>query len=91
MMWFPELFTRFEYYSVLHPGKSASVCEVSSVFIEREGPCEANIENQVYLNTIIVGIACIPTSLWLPTCVNKLGTKFFIGKNILSKHYLYLR
>ncbi|XP_014284287.1 synaptic vesicle glycoprotein 2B [Halyomorpha halys] len=78
MLWFPELFTRFEYYSVLHPGQSASVCEVSSVFIEREGPCEANIENQVYLNTIIVGVACIPTSLWLPTCVNKLGTKFFI-------------
>lgn len=31
MIWFPELFDRFEAYEKLHPGESVSVCEVSNV------------------------------------------------------------
>lgn len=36
MMWFPELFHRFETFEEAHPGQSVSVCEVSSVNIENE-------------------------------------------------------
>lgn len=32
------------------------------------------------MHTIIIGLACIPTSFWLPLCVHKLGAKFFLGK-----------
>lgn len=36
MIWFPELFYRFEEFEREHPGQSASVCEVSSVNLENE-------------------------------------------------------
>ena len=34
MIWFPELFHRFETFEAAHPGASASVCEVSSVILD---------------------------------------------------------
>lgn len=46
--------------------------------------CGSPMDSNVYLHTIIIGIACIPTSFWLPLCVHRLGTKFFLG-NIKKK------
>lgn len=85
MIWFPELFHRYEEFESLYPGKSASVCEVSSVVLptingtQVTDLCSSHIDNSVYLHTIIIGAACIPTSFWLPLCVHKLGAKFFLG------------
>uniref|UniRef100_T1HJP6 MFS domain-containing protein n=2 Tax=Rhodnius prolixus TaxID=13249 RepID=T1HJP6_RHOPR len=77
MMWFPELFSRFEHFESLHPNMSTSVCEVSKVFLSEPG-CTSEVNSQVFKNTLIIGLACIPTSLWLPLCVKRLGPKFFI-------------
>lgn len=33
MIWFPELFYRFEEYEQAHPDQSASVCDVSSIVL----------------------------------------------------------
>lgn len=84
MLWFPELFNRFEEFELFHPGKKATVCEVSSVVVtnntlERDVLCESQIGDSVFLHTLIIGLACIPTSLLLPLCVHKLGAKFFLG------------
>ncbi|XP_031631215.1 synaptic vesicle glycoprotein 2C-like [Contarinia nasturtii] len=84
MIWFPELFYRFEEFEHLHPGESASVCEVSSVMVKplngtiANEPCIPKIQDEVFYHTIIIGISCIPTSLWLPLCVHRLGAKFFL-------------
>ncbi|KAF5302437.1 hypothetical protein FQR65_LT08526 [Abscondita terminalis] len=84
MIWFPELFYRFEEFENLHPGEHASVCEVSSVFVSsgnstiQEEFCGEPIADSVFLHTLIIGLACIPTSLWLPLCVHRLGAKFFL-------------
>ncbi|KAK3907449.1 Synaptic vesicle glycoprotein 2B [Frankliniella fusca] len=80
MMWFPELFDRFEYFSEHHPGETASVCEVSGAALANENNtvCPNKIDDQVFLHTLIVGLACIPTSFWLPLCVHRLGAKFFL-------------
>lgn len=87
MIWFPELFYRFEEFESLHPGEKASVCEVSSVFLSNtnttnptEEYCGEPIADSVFLHTLIIGLACIPTSFWLPLCVHRLGAKFFLGK-----------
>lgn len=34
MIWFPELFYRFEEFETAYPGESASVCDVSSIIYE---------------------------------------------------------
>lgn len=84
MVWFPELFYRFEEFETAYPGQSASVCDVSSIVVESNSTvltdefCGNPIEDSVYLHTLIIGVACIPTSFWLPLCVHKLGAKFFL-------------
>ncbi|XP_030379900.1 synaptic vesicle glycoprotein 2C-like isoform X3 [Scaptodrosophila lebanonensis] len=80
MVWFPELFHRFDDYEKANPGISASVCDVSSIVITNStlSGCDSKINSQVFLHTIIIGIACIPTSFWLPLCVHHLGIKFFL-------------
>lgn len=83
MMWFPELFNRFDKFEELHPNETASVYIVSSVFHE-EKLCDATIDRSVYFHTLIIGLACIPTSFWLPLCVHRLGIKFFLSKYINS-------
>lgn len=85
MVWFPELFNRYEDFETKNPGVSASVCDVSGIVLAEEASsdpfeCSSKIENSVYMHTLIVGLACIPTSLWLPLCVHKLGAKFFLSK-----------
>lgn len=90
MIWFPELFYRFEEFETLHPNKKASVCEVSSVVVSGNATivenefCGEPIADSVFLHTLIIGLACIPTSFWLPLCVRRLGTKFFLGNIIVT-------
>nr|XP_023022235.1 synaptic vesicle glycoprotein 2B-like [Leptinotarsa decemlineata] len=84
MIWFPELFYRFEEFENLHPNESASICEVSSVVVpyntslQQTEFCGEPIADSVFLHTLIIGLACIPTSFWLPLCVHRLGAKFFL-------------
>ncbi|XP_058445602.1 synaptic vesicle glycoprotein 2C-like [Malaya genurostris] len=89
MIWFPELFDRFEQYETRFPGTSASVCDVSSIVLgDANGIlvddfCGGSIDTSVFLHTLIIGIACIPTSFWLPLCVPRLGAKFFLVSSLL--------
>nr|CAI5845381.1 unnamed protein product [Callosobruchus analis] len=71
MIWFPELFYRFEEFENLHPNEKASVCEVSSVVLPFNNTsghteyCGDPIADSVFLHTLIIGLACIPTSFWV--------------------------
>lgn len=81
MIWFPDLFTRFNDYEEQFEGKPASVCVVSSIVITNgtnDWGCSDQIADDVYWHTVIIGLACIPTSLILPACIHRLGAKFFI-------------
>ncbi|CAO1409152.1 unnamed protein product [Diamesa hyperborea] len=81
MIWFPELFYRFEEYEQRYHNLSASVCDVSSIVLGNgttENFCGDAIEPSVYWHTVVIGLACIPTSFWLPLCIHRLGAKFFI-------------
>lgn len=96
MVWFPELFNRYEEFEHKFPNTSASVCDVSGIVVADEASadpfdCLKTIESSVYMHTLIVGLACIPTSLWLPLCVHKLGAKFFLSKywSLSMKFVLY--
>lgn len=85
MIWFPELFYRFEAYEHEYPHGNVSVCDVSSIVLKDEtgkGFCGDEIKAEVYWHTVILGLSCIPTSLILPICIHRLGAKFFLGMMI---------
>ena len=79
MIWFPELFYRFEEYEMENGDAEASVCIVSSIVLKEDDFCGNPIENDVYWHTVIIGLSCIPTSLLLPACIHRVGAKLFIG------------
>ncbi|RZC36930.1 synaptic vesicle glycoprotein 2C-like, partial [Asbolus verrucosus] len=83
IMWFPEIFERFNQYELAHPNSTASVCTVSEsskdtteVFFPE--PCNPAIDSRVFLDTIIIGLSCIPTSVSLSFFMKKLGKKFVL-------------
>ncbi|CAL7938920.1 unnamed protein product [Xylocopa violacea] len=87
MVWFPELFTRFEQFELENPGETTSVCIVSSLpdnqtLADAYG-CGTVIADSVYLHTVYIGLACIPGSIILPIFVHKLGAKFFLIVSLL--------
>lgn len=87
MVWFPELFTRFEQFEHENPNKTTSVCIVSALSnngtqIDAYG-CDTIIAPSVYLHTVYIGLACIPGSIILPIFVHKLGAKFFLIMSLL--------
>ncbi|XP_015108435.1 synaptic vesicle glycoprotein 2C [Diachasma alloeum] len=81
MVWFPELFTRFEEFEVEHPGESTSVCIVSLPTNSTQANpygCGNIIATDVYLHTVYIGLACIPGSIILPLFIHKVGAKVFL-------------
>lgn len=94
MLWFPELMNRFRWYEETShhgggggggTGNKTTMCEIVSMFNyepEKKGStCNDRIDLSVYTNIVIIGFACIPTSLIVPLFVNKLGLRFFLGSN----------
>lgn len=92
MLWFPELMNRFRWYETSYSGPKnmTNMCEIVSMFYvkpeEADQTCNDDIDKSVYLNIVIIGIACIPTSLIVPLFVNRLGLRFFLG----TEFYIYL-
>ena len=91
VLWFPELMNRFRWYETLYTGPKnmTNMCEIISLFkIEPEEidlKCNDDIDQSVYENILIIGIACIPTSIIVPLLVNKFGIKFFLGLKVFLK------
>ncbi|XP_014244360.1 synaptic vesicle glycoprotein 2C-like isoform X2 [Cimex lectularius] len=78
MLWFPELFSRFNTFEHQHPGQTTSMCEVASIFVETTNKCRNEVDPEIFKNSVIIGLSSIPTSLWLSMCINRLGCKFFL-------------
>uniref|UniRef100_A0A336M5U0 CSON011276 protein n=1 Tax=Culicoides sonorensis TaxID=179676 RepID=A0A336M5U0_CULSO len=77
MIWFPELFNRLEKFEVLYPNDTVTMCAASKVVVD-QSICQEHIEDEVFIHTLLVGLACIPSSIWLPSCMYKLGVRFFL-------------
>ncbi|RZC42795.1 synaptic vesicle glycoprotein 2B [Asbolus verrucosus] len=84
MMWFPELFNRFDEYARTHANESASVCVVNSFVIEHGskqdgGICNDNIESAVFMESLITVASAIPSNIIAVLFMDLLGRKFFLG------------
>ncbi|KAJ8919145.1 hypothetical protein NQ315_012130, partial [Exocentrus adspersus] len=80
IMWFPEIFDRFGMFERQHPNQTASVCVVSQdsnkyQIVLSDSTCDPSIDNKVFLDTVILGLSCIPTSVSLSYFMKKIGKK----------------
>lgn len=85
MMWFPELFNRFDEYNRIHPGREASVCQVTEFVITRGSHshadlCDDSIEGAVFMDSFITVAAAIPSNILAVLGMDHVGRKFFLGR-----------
>ncbi|EDW30622.1 GL26881 [Drosophila persimilis] len=84
LMWFPELFNRFEEYEKAFPDSSAGVCTVTEyvVGIAREsannGTCSSDIPQSVFMESLISLASALPANLLAILGMDMLGRKFFL-------------
>lgn len=85
-MWFPDLFERYEKYELLYPNKEAGICHVSDIVTKYEESkvfkdyCNNNLNNDVFIYTLIIGFSCMPASVFLSVFIKKLGKRTLLGK-----------
>ncbi|XP_063986394.1 synaptic vesicle glycoprotein 2C-like [Diachasmimorpha longicaudata] len=82
-LWFAELIRRLENFEATFPGEPSWICSVvpkdvpTNITIET-GKCLPEIPTNVYMHTLIISLACLPSNILVPLCIEKLGYKFFI-------------
>ncbi|KAJ8975818.1 hypothetical protein NQ317_013749 [Molorchus minor] len=89
MMWFPELFNRFEEYANIHPGQPASVCQVTDYVIHNgtqvnEERCVKEIPGSVFTDSLITVAAALPSNIIAILGMDRLGRKFFLVFSTIS-------
>lgn len=85
MMWFPELFNRFDRFGEAHPGVSAGVCQVTDFVVSKgsqEGgaTCVKDISFSVFMDSLITVASALPSNIVAVLLMDRLGRKFFLGK-----------
>lgn len=83
MMWFPELFNRFDEFHREYPDRAASVCEVTDYVVHRgsqsvESFCSDKISGSVFFESLITVASAIPANIVAVLGMDRLGRKFFL-------------
>lgn len=82
MMWFPELFNRFEEYSTNFPGEKAGVCTVTDYVVgkdsQEDAVCSSHIPSAVFMESLISLGSALPANLIAILGMDLLGRKFFL-------------
>lgn len=94
MMWFPELFNRFDEFNREHPGQSAGVCQVTDYVVNRgshsdENVCTDKIGQSVFMESLITVASAIPANILAVLFMDRLGRKFFLGNLKPFLHFLH--
>ncbi|XP_053988051.1 synaptic vesicle glycoprotein 2B [Hylaeus volcanicus] len=89
MMWFPELFNRFDEFHRDHPGEVASICQVTDYVVQKgsqnvETLCSDKIGASVFLESLITVASAIPANIVAVLGMDRLGRKFFLVFSTLS-------
>ncbi|KAM3965538.1 synaptic vesicle glycoprotein 2B [Aphomia sociella] len=83
MMWFPEMFNRFDEWSRTHDDAPADICQVTA-YVTRQGThsdttaCDAHIHSDVFMESLITVAAAIPSNIFAVLGMDRLGRKFFL-------------
>ncbi|KAG5891551.1 hypothetical protein JTB14_028569 [Gonioctena quinquepunctata] len=89
MMWFPELFNRFDEYARSHNNTDASVCEVTDYVVNlgshvEGGLCSDKISSSVFMESLITVSAALPSNVLAILGMDRLGRKFFLVFSTVS-------
>ncbi|KAI4504130.1 hypothetical protein M0802_000601 [Mischocyttarus mexicanus] len=89
MMWFPELFNRFDEFHRDHPGQSTTICEVTDYVVNKgshriENVCNDKIGSSVFMESLITVASAIPANIVAVLGMDRLGRKFFLVFSTLS-------
>jgi VNT family MFS transporter (synaptic vesicle glycoprotein 2) len=84
MMWFPELFNRFDEFHRDHPGMVTSICQVTDYVVNKgshsvENVCSDKIGASVFMESLITVASAIPANIVAVLGMDRLGRKFFLG------------
>lgn len=84
MMWFPELFNRFDEYHRDQPNVKASICQVTDYVVNKgslsiENICSDKIGASVFMESLITVASAIPANIVAVLGMDRLGRKFFLG------------
>lgn len=83
-MWFPEIFERFHNFESTHPRSTARICDISNFNTTDNtttfAACSASIEDRVFLDTAIIALSCVPTSIILGFSMKTFGKRTVLGK-----------
>lgn len=87
MMWFPEIFERFHNFEIDYPKTTATVCDISTFNSTEDSMsvnkvCDASLEDRVFLDTALIALGCIPTSVCLGFAMKTLGKRTVLGKGL---------
>lgn len=83
MMWFPEMFNRFDEWSRAHDNAEADICQVTA-YVTKLGThsstaqCDSNIHSDVFMESLITVAAAIPSNIFAVLGMDRLGRKFFL-------------
>lgn len=90
MMWFPELFNRYDEFIRAHPdAEEANVCQVTNYVVGlgshgESGVCSANIPSSVFMESLITVAAALPANVLAVLGMDRLGRKFFLVFSTMS-------
>ncbi|KAJ9600845.1 hypothetical protein L9F63_000957 [Diploptera punctata] len=89
MMWFPELFNRFNEFKQAHEEQETSVCEVTEYIVgrglqESDFLCSEKIESDVFMESLITVASAFPSNVLAVLFMDKLGRKFFLVFSTMS-------
>lgn len=83
MMWFPEMFNRFDEWSRAHDNAEADICQVTAYVTKFgthsvEAKCDSHIHSDVFMESLITVAAAIPSNIFAVLGMDRLGRKFFL-------------
>ncbi|CRL02157.1 CLUMA_CG015079, isoform A [Clunio marinus] len=89
MMWFPELFNRFDKFAESHPNVTdVGVCEVTNFVVQSQAAinheCTDHIPSTVFLESLITVAAALPANIIAVLGMDRLGRKFFLVAGTVS-------
>lgn len=90
MMWFPEVFNRYQDFEKSHKNQEADICTVTEYVVNQSrmatnnGTCQSDIPSTVFQESLITLASALPANLFAILGMDMLGRRFFLIAGTLT-------